>query len=706
MPLILVVGGIRSGKSEVAERLATAAGQPVCYLATGSADDPEMAERIGRHRRRRPAGWRTVECDDPTVATVAAHETLLVDGVALWLARLMREGGLWTDEAVAPLGTEGRASHERAVAAVRAFAQAAAARPGLTVVVAEESGLGLLPHGAGPRRYLDLAGEALQALARSAKRVLLVLAGRTTDLAGVADHTGVAEPAERASDFGLGADHAGVAEPADPATDSAGVAEPAGRATDPGLGVDRADPATGLARVAEPAGGAKLGGEGRGAGGLAPPWLDTPERAAPAADALTDGRVPAELRLHGDTMVAGGQLDFAVNVVPGGPPGWLRDELASAIRRAGAYPDDREAVVALAERHGRAPEEVLPTNGSAEAFWLIASAFRPLRAVVVHPSFTEPEAALRARGHPVERVFRQQRDFTLDPSAVPASADLVVLGNPNNPTGTLDPAELAAALVRPGRLVVVDEAFMELVPGEPESLAACRELPGLVVVRSLTKAWGLAGVRAGYLLAAAEVVGSLRAARQPWSVNGPACAALAAWARRTSASGGRSPSGMVARRVAAARAELAAGLAALPGVRVWPSVVNFLLIQVPDGPAAHAGLGRRGIAVRPAHTFPGLTANHLRLAVRDPPDNRRLVEALGAVLEESRAQDSRAAPENRGPPENRTAAENRGALDNHTAAEHRAPDSHAAPENRRASENRAPNSRAAPSAPVAPERRG
>jgi histidinol-phosphate/aromatic aminotransferase/cobyric acid decarboxylase-like protein/adenosyl cobinamide kinase/adenosyl cobinamide phosphate guanylyltransferase len=638
MPLILVVGGIRSGKSEVAERLAAAAGRPVCYLATGSADDPEMAERIARHRQRRPAGWRTVECDDPAVATVAADETLLVDGVAPWLARLMRESGLWTDEAVAPLGAEGRASHERAVAAVRAFAQAAAARPGLTVVVAEESGLGLVPSGAGPRRYLDLAGDALQALARSAKRVLLVLAGRATDLAGVAgpadpatDPAGVAVPAGGPNDLGLGADPAGAAGPADPATDSAGAAGPA-------------DPATDSAGAAEPAGGAKLGGEGRRAGGLAPPWPGTVERAAPAVDALTEGRVPAELRLHGDTMVAAGQLDFAVNVVPGGPPGWLRDELASAIQRADAYPDEREAVAALAARHGRTPEEVLPTNGGAEAFWLIASAFRPLRAVVVHPSFTEPEAALRARGHPVERTFRRQRDFTLDPSAVPAGADLVVLGNPNNPTGTLDPAGLLEALVRPGRLVVVDEAFMELVPGEPESLAARRELPGLVVVRSLTKAWGLAGVRAGYVLAPPEVVGSLRAARQPWSVNGPACAALAAWARRTSASGGRSVSEAVARRVAAARAELAASLAALPRVRVWPSVVNFLLIQVPDGPAAHAGLGRRGIAVRPARTFPGLTANHLRLAVRDPPDNRRLVEALGAVLEESRAPGSHAAP--------------------------------------------------------------
>ncbi|HZD74847.1 MAG TPA: hypothetical protein VE776_13360, partial [Actinomycetota bacterium] len=108
-----------------------------------------------------------------------------------------------------------------------------------------------------------------------------------------------------------------------------------------------------------------------------------------------------------------------------------------------------------------------------------------------------------------------------------------------------------------------------------------------------------------------------------------------------------------------ARAELAAALAALPGVRVWPSVANFLLVQVPDGPAVRAGLGRRGIAVRPAGTFPGLTPDHLRLAVREPADNRRLVEALGDLLGEERPPQSPAAVDHRRPPRGRPALEER-----------------------------------------------
>src|SRR6266536_688181 len=122
MPLVLIVGGVRSGKSRIAERIAAAAGEPVCYLATGSGSDPEMAERVERHRARRPAGWRTLEREDPGRARVAEHETLLVDGIAPWLARRMGDEGLWTEEAVAPLGQEGRAASERVLESVRAFA--------------------------------------------------------------------------------------------------------------------------------------------------------------------------------------------------------------------------------------------------------------------------------------------------------------------------------------------------------------------------------------------------------------------------------------------------------------------------------------------------------------------------------------------------------------------------------------------------------
>ena len=334
------------------------------------------------------------------------------------------------------------------------------------------------------------------------------------------------------------------------------------------------------------------------------------------------------LRFHGDIVAAPGQLDFAVNVVPGGPPEWLLEALGDGLSRAAAYPDEGPATAAVAARHRRPPEEVVLLNGAAEAFWLLAQVLRPQLAVVVAPSFTEPEAALQATGHPVRRVWRDPDSFHLDPALVPAEADLVLTGNPNNPTGTLDPAATLARLARPGRVLVVDEAFMELTPGEAESLAGRLDLPGVVVVRSLTKLWGLAGIRAGYLLAPPQTASLLRAARQPWSVNSLACVALATWADQ-----GAEHAAHRVRRLAVTREQLAAALAALPGVRIWPSAANFLLLQVADGPAVFAALAACGIAVRPCQSFPGLTSDHLRVAVRDPADNQRLVDALGQALD-------------------------------------------------------------------------
>ena len=334
------------------------------------------------------------------------------------------------------------------------------------------------------------------------------------------------------------------------------------------------------------------------------------------------------LRFHGDSVAAPGQLDFAVNVIPGGPPEWLLEALGDGLSRAAAYPDEGPATAAVAARHRRPPEEVVLLNGAAEAFWLLAQVLRPQLAVVVAPSFTEPEAALQATGHPVRRVWRDPDSFHLDPALVPAEADLVLTGNPNNPTGTLDPAATLARLARPGRVLVVDEAFMELTPGEAESLAGRLDLPGVVVVRSLTKLWGLAGIRAGYLLAPPQTASLLRAARQPWSVNSLACVALATWADQ-----GAEHAAHRVRRLAATREQLAAALAALPGVRIWPSAANFLLLQVADGPAVFAALAACGIAVRPCQSFPGLTSDHLRVAVRDPADNPRLVDALGQALD-------------------------------------------------------------------------
>ena len=234
-----------------------------------------------------------------------------------------------------------------------------------------------------------------------------------------------------------------------------------------------------------------------------------------------------DLSHHGDADLVPGLADLAVNVRSGGTPGWLAQRIRGT--DLAAYPDQREAVAAVAARHARAADEVLLTAGAAEAFVLLARVLRPRRAVVVHPQFTEPEAALRAAGHQVDRVILPF-PFALDPGLVPGDADLVFVGNPTNPTSVAHPRDAVLALRRPGRIVVVDEAFADCLPGERESLAGHHDLTGLVVIRSLTKTWGLAGLRVGYLLAAPDTVRLLAAAQPLWAVSTPALAACVATA--------------------------------------------------------------------------------------------------------------------------------------------------------------------------------
>jgi histidinol-phosphate aminotransferase len=330
------------------------------------------------------------------------------------------------------------------------------------------------------------------------------------------------------------------------------------------------------------------------------------------------------LRHHGDAEVGGDLLDLAVNVRGSGPPPWLISRLERSLKTLGSYPNPRFATQTVAKRHERDEQEVLITAGAAEAFVLLARALTPTRAVCVHPSFTEPEAALRAAGHAVERLVLEP-PYVLDVSLVPEDADLVVVGNPTNPTGVLHGN--LAELCRPGRVTVVDEAFMDAIPGEPGSLAN-QSLPGLVVVRSLTKTWALAGLRVGYLLAEPELVTRLKDAQPLWSVSSPALAALDVCLGRGPVKQAERDSALIAEE----REHLERELVGL-GVEVSPgSRAPFLLCRLPGRADVRQALRDQGIAVRRGDTFPGLTPEHWRTAVRDRETSAALVTAVGEIL--------------------------------------------------------------------------
>lgn len=284
----------------------------------------------------------------------------------------------------------------------------------------------------------------------------------------------------------------------------------------------------------------------------------------------------------------------------------------------------------MAARHGLPVERVLLTAGAAEAFVLIARALRVRRPVVVHPQFTEPEAALSDAGHTVRRVLLRAEDgFRLDPAAVPEAADLVVAGNPTNPTSVLHPAATLASLAAPGRLLVVDEAFMDAVPDERASLADRTDVPGLIVLRSLTKTWGLAGLRIGYVLADPETVELLAHAQPLWPVSTPALAA----AEACSAAPALAEAALAAHAIAADRAHLLAGLAEFDEVHTVEAAEGpFVLVRMERADEVRERLRRLGFAARRGDTFPGLGPEWLRLAVRDRATTNRFLQALDQAL--------------------------------------------------------------------------
>ncbi|WP_329555636.1 Rv2231c family pyridoxal phosphate-dependent protein CobC [Streptomyces sp. NBC_00696] len=342
-----------------------------------------------------------------------------------------------------------------------------------------------------------------------------------------------------------------------------------------------------------------------------------------------------DLRHHGDAELRDDGallIDLAVNVRADTPPAWLRERIADSLTGLAAYPDGRAARAAVAARHGLPVEHVLLTAGAAEAFVLLARALKVRQPVVVHPQFTEPEAALRDAGHSVERVLLREADgFRLTPGAVPEDADLVLIGNPTNPTSVLHPAAAIARLARPGRTLVVDEAFMDAVPGERETLAGRTDIPGLVVLRSLTKTWGLAGLRIGYVLAAPETIAELERVQPLWPVSTPALAA----AEACMGSQALAEAAHAAHRVTADRAHLVAGLAefAPDGLRVMePAEAPFVLVRVPNAVAVRRHLRDLGFAVRRGDTFPGLDDQWLRLAVRDRATVNRFLQALDQAV--------------------------------------------------------------------------
>lgn len=328
-----------------------------------------------------------------------------------------------------------------------------------------------------------------------------------------------------------------------------------------------------------------------------------------------------------------GFLDFSQNVNPlGAPPQALEAARLALDEEAGSYPDlDYPRLRgALATYLGAPPENIVPTNGGAEALFLAARAAATGgggAAVILEPTFSEYAAAARAAGlEPVRRVARRPEDgFRLDLAALDdlEGVALVFLCNPNNPTGdalTREEVLAVAGHVRERNVaLVLDEAFADFVP-EVSVVAEADE--GLYVARSFTKFFAIPGLRLGCLVCSEP--DRAHEIQPSWSVNAVAAAAGEA------AAGDRDFVAASLAEVRRLREELYGALEALPGISPFRGAANFLLVRGPAGLPPR--LARRGVLVRGCEPFPGLGAGYFRVAVRGPADNERLLAALREEL--------------------------------------------------------------------------
>ena len=304
------------------------------------------------------------------------------------------------------------------------------------------------------------------------------------------------------------------------------------------------------------------------------------------------------------------------------------------------YPEPADLIQRLASFYDVRAEHLLPTAGAIEALYLSARLFAGCRVAVIEPSFSDYSRAFSTIPCSVERILLTSELWA---SSIQDWADrlepfdVIVLGNPNNPTGSFSSiADLTALFdrrwARPKHWII-DEAFIEFVTeSERETLLnRLTDYPSLIVLRSLTKSWRIPGLRFGFL-ATAGPIEELERIQPPWSVNG----VVQAWASEFLRYERRSEYLASLRMLVTLREDFQARLRLIPGITVYPSAANFLLLELADA-GLHAEqvyfkLGCRGILIRVCDSFYGMPKGRfLRVAIRTASENRKLVEVLSEI---------------------------------------------------------------------------
>lgn len=344
-------------------------------------------------------------------------------------------------------------------------------------------------------------------------------------------------------------------------------------------------------------------------------------------------------------------LDASASLVPFGPPDVLRRALRRACSHAGVrpYPDRRYLRLrrAIANLHGIDHDSVLPGNGAAELFtWAARDAALHGPSVLPSPGFADYRRALYCWGGEIVNIpipLAWGTEAVCQWPFPPIDSPVIWITNPHNPTGHLWSRSTLEPLLARHELVICDEAFLPLVPnGEEQSLVSlvC-DWPNLVVIRSLTKLFAIAGLRLGYAIASPERLARWNSWRDPWPVNGPAAAAGEAlmsdpceylkWCDR------------VQLWVATEGELMQERLSCLPNLIPRPSSCNFFLVSGEQSgrdlslePLRKSLMLNHRILLRDCRSFEGLGASWLRIGLQDRLGNQRIAQAIDLEMKLNR----------------------------------------------------------------------
>ena len=333
-------------------------------------------------------------------------------------------------------------------------------------------------------------------------------------------------------------------------------------------------------------------------------------------------------------------IDFSASINPLPRPLEIKGYILNALESIKRYPDDDASIFVerVSDVYGVPDGNVLAGNGTSEILFFLSLINANQSALIVSPTFSEYERSLVNANCRVRKVYMDSlNNFsfnTEDAKSILPQVKLVYLCNPNNPTSNLispkkELLEFVNFASKKGVLVIIDEAFIDMVPDE-SLIKEASSSDNLVVVRSMTKFFGLAGLRLGFAVGARWVIDKMKALKFPWSVNS---LAISAGERIL---GDKEFIKNSLEFLMMERELLYQGLKSVKGLYPYPSSANFLFVRIDlknlTATKLYHSLARERILIRDCSSFDGLDGRYFRVAVRERADNKRLLEKLGEVL--------------------------------------------------------------------------